>query len=100
MLNIDINFIIPILTGILELTNGVSAVSAIASKNLGINIVACAFLLGFGGISIMLQVLSITSKSDISIKPYILGKLLHGTLAAFYTFLILNNFSYFNYLNI
>lgn len=100
LLSIDTKFIVPILTGILELTNGVSAISAIASKNLGINIISCAFLLGFGGISIMLQVLSITSKSDISIKPYILGKLLHGTLAAFYTFLILNNFSYFNYLQI
>jgi len=100
LLNLDTSFIVPILTGILELTNGVSTVSAIASKNLGINIIACAFLLGFGGISIMLQVLSITSKSDISIKPYILGKLLHGTLAAFYTFLVINNFSYFNYLNI
>ena len=55
-------------------------------------------LLGFGGISIMLQVLSIISKSDISIKPYILGKLLQGLLAAFYTFLIINNFSYFDYL--
>lgn len=100
LLNIDTNFIIPILTGVLELTNGVTAVSAIASKNLGINIVICAFLLGFGGISIMLQVLSIISKSDISIKPYILGKLLQGTLAAFYTFLIINNFSFFNYLHI
>ena len=100
LLNIDTNFIVPILTGILELTNGVSSVSAIASKNLGINIISCAFLLGFGGISIMLQVLSITSKSDISIKPYILGKLLHGILSAFYTLLIINNFSFFNYLNI
>ena len=100
LLNIDTNFIIPILTGILELTNGVSIVSTIASKNLGINVIVCAFLLGFGGLSIMLQVLSITSKSDLSIKPYILGKLFHGILAAFYTFLIINNFSYFDYLNI
>jgi len=100
LLNIDTSFIIPILTGILELTNGVTSVSTIASRNLGINVITCAFLLGFGGISIMLQVLSITSKSDISIKPYILGKLLHGTLAAFYTFLIITNLSYFNYLQL
>jgi len=98
--NIDTKFIIPILSGILELTNGVTLISAISSKNLGINVIACAFLLGFGGISIMLQVLSIISKSDISIKPYILGKLLHGMLSAIFTFLIINNFSYFNYLYI
>ena len=100
LLTIDTKFIVPILTGILELTNGVSALSLVASKNLGINIVVSAFLLGFGGISIMLQVLSIISKSDISIKPYLLGKLLQGILAAFYTFLIVTNFSYFNYLKI
>lgn len=98
--NIPSDFIIPILTGIIELTNGVSTVSTIACKNLSINVIISAFLLGFGGISIMLQVLSIISKSDISIKPYILGKLLQGALAAFYTFLIINNFSYFSYLQI
>ena len=100
LLHINNNFIFPILTGILELTNGVTLLSNVACKNLGINIIFSAFLLGFGGISIMLQVLSIISKSDISIKPYIIGKLLHGIIAAFYTFLIINNFSYFNYLNI
>lgn len=96
--NIQQEFIVPLLTGILELTNGVTTVSCIASKSLIINILITAFLLGFGGISIMLQVLSITSKSDISIKPYIIGKLLHGIIATFYTFLIITNFSYFNYL--
>ena len=100
LFNINTEFIIPILTGILELTNGVTAIASVASKNLAINITTCAFLLGFGGISIMLQVLSIISKSDISIKPYILGKLLQGLLAAFYTFLIITHFSYFNYLYI
>ena len=100
LLNIKTEFIIPVFTGILELTNGVATVSSIACKNLELNVIISAFLLGFGGISIMLQVLSITSKSDISIKPYILGKLLQGLLAAFYTFLIINICSYFNYLNI
>lgn len=98
--SIPTDFIIPILTGIIELTNGVSTVAGVACKNLSINIIISAFLLGFGGISIMLQVLSITSKSDISIKPYILGKLLQGIFGALYTFLIINNFSYFNYLKI
>ena len=100
LFNINTEFISPFLTGLLELTNGVTTITTVTSKNLTINVITCAFLLGFGGISIMLQVLSIISKSDISIKPYILGKLLHGTLAAFYTFIIINNFSYFNYLNL
>ena len=100
LFNISTEFITPILTGILELTNGISSTSSIASRNLAINVIICSFLLGFGGISIMLQVLSIISKSDISIKPYVLGKLLHGTLSALYTYLIINNIAYFSYLKI
>lgn len=76
-----------ILSGILELTNGVSLVSSVPLKSLSTNIIICAFLLGFGGISILLQVFSIISKNKLSIKPYIFGKLLQGILAAFYTFI-------------
>lgn len=75
------------LCGIIELTNGVSLVSSIPLKNISINIMMCAFLLGFGGISVLLQVFSIVSKSKLSIKPYILGKLLQGVFAVFYTFI-------------
>lgn len=98
LLNIKNEFIIPILAGILELTNGVTSISTIPNKNLALNIIISAFLLGFGSISIMLQVLSIISKSDISIKPYILGKLLQGLFAAFYTFIIITNFTHFSYI--
>ena len=57
--------------------------------NINIKIVLCAFLLGFGGISVLLQVLSIISKNNITIKSYFLGKLIQGGLASLYTFLFL-----------
>ena len=98
ILNINPNFIIPLTSGIIELTSGVSLIATIPSVNLGINVVFTAFILGFGGVSILLQVWSIISNSDISIKPYILGKLLQGLFASIYTFLIISNFSYFKYL--
>lgn len=85
-----------IFAGIVELTNGVSIISNIPMKAISINIIVCAFLLGFGGISILLQVLSITSSSDISIKPYIIGKLMQGFIASFYTYIFINNFTFFN----
>lgn len=85
-----------IVIGLIELTNGVCSIALIASKNISTNIIICAFLLGFGGISVALQVLSITSKNGISIKPYLLGKFLQGCFAAFYTYLILNNFCFLN----
>lgn len=85
-----------ILTGILELTNGVSIVSVIPNKEISTGIIICAFLLGFGGISIALQILSIISKEKISIKPYLIGKLLQGSFAALYTYIILKNFAFLN----
>ena len=84
-------FLEPLFSGMVELTTGVNLISQVPSKFLSINIVLCSFLLGFGGISIFLQVFSIISKSDISIKPYIIGKLLQGVIAAFYTYIALNN---------
>lgn len=97
LLNIDTNFIQGILTGFLEITNGINYISNIACKKLSINIIITAFLLGFGGISVLLQVLSITSKTDLSIKPYIYGKLLQAIFAAFYTFIFINIFPMFNF---
>ena len=95
--NIPNNFANGILSGIVELTNGVATISSIPIKKISINIIICAFLLGFGGISILLQVLSITSTSDMSIKPYIIGKLLQGAFAALYTYLLLENFTFLNF---
>ncbi len=86
-----------IIIGLIELTNGVSFVSSIISKSLTINIVISAFLIGFGGISVLLQVFSITSKSDLSIKAYIYGKLLHGITAAIYTYIFICIFPIFNF---
>lgn len=94
--SINTDFSSALITGIIELTNGVKEVANITSSNISTNIIFCAFLLGFGGFSVLLQVFSITSKSDISIKPYIIGKLLHGIFAAFYTYLILKNTMFFN----
>lgn len=96
-LHIDSSFIYGIITGLLEITNGISFISSINIKHISVNIIITAFLLGCGGLSVLLQVWSITSKTDLSIKPYFYGKLLHGTLAAFYTFIAINVFPFFNF---
>lgn len=83
--------------GILEITNGISLIAGIKLKQISINIILSSFLLGFGGFSVLLQVLSIVSKSDLSIKPYIIGKILHGFFAAFYTYLMILIFPIFNF---
>lgn len=96
LFHININFAQPLISGMLELTNGVKQIASITSKSLSTNIVFASFLLGFGGISVLLQVLSITSKSDISIKPYFFGKCLQGTIAAILTYLAVHYISFFN----
>ncbi len=95
LLNIPTNIGNSALLGMIEITNGIASISAIPMKKISINIIITAFLLGFGGISILLQVWSIVAKTDLSIKPYILGKLLHGTLAALYTFIFIKFFPFF-----
>lgn len=96
-LDIDPSFISPIISGMLEITNGINIISNIPCKKISLNIIFTAFLLGFGGISILLQVLSITSKTDLSIKPYIYGKLLQGILASFYTYIFINTIPFLNF---
>ena len=97
IINIDSNFIQGLFTGFLEITNGINFISNISCKKISINIILTSFLLGFGGISVLLQVLSITSKTDLSIKPYIYGKLLHGFIASFYSYIFINIFPFFNF---
>lgn len=96
-INLPSSFASGFFAGIIELTNGVAIISSIPFKAISVNMIICAFLLGFGGISILLQVLSITSSSDISIKPYIIGKLMQGAFAALYTYLLIANFSFLNF---
>lgn len=95
-LNLSTDFISPIIYGIIELTNGLSSVCNISNKAISVNIILSAFLLGFGGFSVLLQVLSIVSKSDISIKAYFVGKLLQGTIACILTYVVIHIFPVFN----
>ena len=97
VLKLDTSFIQGIFTGLLEITNGINIISGIHIKNISINIILTALFLGFGGISIMLQVLSIISKTDLSCKPYIIGKILHGTIAALYTTILIEFIPFFNF---
>lgn len=86
-----------ILIGLLELTNGVNAVSLIHTKQMSTQIIVSAFLLGFAGFSIFLQIFSIASKNNLSMKPYFFGKLLQGLIAGCYTFIILKSFDFLNF---
>lgn len=91
--NINI-FIQNFLFGLLELTNGIMNFANLNSKYLSANIIICSFLLGFGGISVMLQTISIIKEANISPKPYILGKIFQGCFASLYTYIIYSIFPF------
>lgn len=97
LFSIDTHFAIPIWSGILELTNGVKLLSCIPSQAISINITLCAFLLGFGGLSVALQVYGIIASSGLSIKPYLFSKLLQGGIAAVLTYFTMHHFRFFNW---
>lgn len=95
-LGFDLDFAKPLVSGIIELTNGVNQVANISIKAISQNVVLCAFLLGFGGFSVLLQVFSIVAKTDLSMKKYVIGKFLQGIFAAIYTFLALKFLPFLN----
>lgn len=76
-------------TGIIELTNGVNLTTSLYRNYNLVSILLTSFLLGFGGFSVLLQVYSIITKENISIKPYIIGKFLQGIFSIIITFILL-----------
>lgn len=69
-----------LLIGIIELASGVWSLSGNGANQLGL----AAFMLGWAGLSVHCQVLSFLGESDLSIRPYFLGKLLHGLFSTLF----------------
>ncbi|MCI8422445.1 MAG: sporulation protein [Lawsonibacter sp.] len=68
-----------LLTGLLELSSGVSSLT---SGALSSRLSMAAFLLGWAGVSVHCQVMAFLGESGLSFKTYLTGKLLHGGLSA------------------
>ncbi len=69
-----------LLTGVVELTSGVSGLTE--GGRLASQVSMAAFMLGWAGLSVHCQVLSFLSDSGLSPGTYFAGKLLHGGLSA------------------
>lgn len=69
-----------LLTGLLEISSGVWSLSG--SGTLAGRVSMAAFMLGWAGISVHCQVLSFLGDSGLSVRTYLLGKLLHGGFSA------------------
>jgi len=80
--------------GVLEITSGIKFLSTL-QIDIHTILPLVATILGFGGISVHMQVASIISHTDLSLKPYLLGKTLHGIFAGLITYCILNYTNFF-----
>ena len=64
-----------LLYGILEITSGIVALQPQRTVQ---NLLLCSVLLAWGSWSVHIQTISLLADTDLSIKPYLLGKLLHA----------------------
>ena len=69
-----------LLTGFIEISSGVWTLSG--SGALAGRLSMAAFMLGWAGVSVHCQVLSFIGGSGLSVRTYIIGKMLHGGLSA------------------
>ncbi len=86
------DLIAPVLSGFFEITTGINMISKIDGISFVQQLAAASLVLGWAGLSVHFQVYSIISKTDISIKPYLIGKLLQGIFAATYLSVIMTVF--------
>lgn len=79
------------LYGILEITQGLKYLSI---SNLSLELKACisSFLISFGGICIHMQVFSILDNKKVRYYPYLISRLIHGTLSFILTYIFINLF--------
>ncbi len=68
-----------LLTGLVEVSSGVSSLTDGALSG---RLSMAAFMLGWAGMSVHCQVLAFLGDSGLSVRTYLAGKLLHGSLSA------------------
>lgn len=76
-----------LLTGLIELTSGVWSLQG-ASGSFSQSLAMAAFMLGWAGLSIHCQVLSFIGESGLSVRTYIYGKILQGSISAVFAYFL------------
>ncbi len=73
--------------GICEFSSGVTEVSKLDISFFE-KIIISSFILGFAGISVHIQTLGFVSKYELSMMPFVMGKILHGGISALLMWLL------------
>jgi len=75
-----------LLTGVLELGCGIGAMEGAALTP--VNLTACSFLIGFGGISVTMQTASVLAGTNIKVSRHIAGRLMNAAISAFVVYTV------------
>lgn len=70
-----------LLIGAIEMSSGVASLSGSAGA-MSTQLSLAAFILGWAGLCVHCQVLSFLGSSDLSVRTYLAGKLMHGIISA------------------
>ena len=84
---IKFDSVISLLSGVFEITNAIDMEIKSSSVPFIEKVVIASAIMGWGGFSVHMQVLSIIKSTDIRISPYLFGKLLHAGFSALYTYI-------------
>lgn len=76
------------ISGMIEMTTG-CGILAETGTELKVVMPFLAFIIGFGGLAVHAQIISILNKANIRAMPFVIGKISQGILASFFTYLIL-----------
>ena len=88
LLLLPVELSLPFISGIFEITLGSQLVSQIKDVPLMEQAIITSLILGFSGLSVQAQVASILAQTDIRFKPFFFARILHGIIAAIYTFIL------------
>lgn len=94
-LGIGKEIIASLLSGFFEITTGSNMAGSVQAASLSQKLAAASIIIGWAGLSVHSQVLSIVSRTDLSMRPYLLGKLLQGIFAGIYTWIGLKTAGHF-----
>jgi len=78
-------------SALLEFTGGIKRISLLP-LSLNLRVIISSFCVGFAGLCVHIQVMAVTARYGLSLKPYIFGKFLHGIFSAVLTYFFLRLF--------
>ena len=78
----------PLIYGLFEFASGNVLISS-AALPLPLKLISASIVTGFAGLSVHMQVMSVTAAHRLSVKPYIIGKILHGLFSGAITFILM-----------